>query len=306
MVWLAASSRHWTGGSVPAVETLRIINGPIVLSCLRSGFGEGAASGPPVLFLHGITSCSDTWLEAMDRLGDRFDCWALDFRGHGGSDRAPGRYSLEDYASDAAAVLEQIGRPTVVVGHSLGGMTAAHLGHNAHRMVSAVFLEDPPLYLSDPAVFATTVYPERFRRARDMVSQLAAAGAPMADYLALARDTPSAMGGVEGDHLTERQLISRAQQLSQFDPMCLDFAIDGRVFAGLDAAQPIACPAVLLAANPAMGAAFLEADHARFTVANPTARIIPFPEVGHPVHAAKVAAARFLDELDAFVSARSA
>ncbi|MFN0030108.1 MAG: alpha/beta fold hydrolase [Acidimicrobiales bacterium] len=284
------------------MEALRITNGPTVLSALRTDAGQGMASAPPVLFLHGITSCSDTWIEAMERLEGRFECWALDFRGHGGSDRASGRYSLEHYAADAGAALERIGRPAVVVGHSLGGMTAAHLGHNANPLVSAVFLEDPPLYLSDPAVFANTVYPERFRRAREMVLQLAAAGASSEDYLALARDTPSAMGGVEGDHLTERQLISRARQLAQFDPSCLDFAIDGRVFAGLDATLPIACPAVLLAANPALGAAFLDDDHARFAAANPSARIIPFPEVGHPIHAAKVSATRFLDELDAFVS----
>jgi hypothetical protein len=183
-------------------------------------------------------------------------------------------------------------------------MTAAHLGHNAHPLVGAMLLEDPPLYLSDPAVFASTVYPDRFRRARDMVAQLGAAGASAEDYLALARDTPSAMGGVEGDHLTARQLASRARQLSHFDPSCLDFAIDGRVFAGLDATRPIACPAMLLAANPALGAAFLDGDHARFAAANPTARIVSFPEVGHPIHAAKVSADRFLDELDAFASSQ--
>lgn len=280
---------------------LRIQNGAIGLAASRTGTPDGQ----PVLFLHGITSCRDTWLEAMERLGDRFDCWALDFRGHGDSDRAPGAYGLADYASDADAVLQRIGRKTLLVGHSLGGMTSAHLGHNNHPLLAGVLLEDPPLYVSDPEVFATTVYPARFRLAREAVTRMRAEQATLDAYLELARTTPSAMGGVEGDHLTPRQLRSRSRQLASFDPACLDEAIDGRVFAGLDATRPICCPVTVLGANPAYGAAFLEGDDGRLLAGSPHARIVPFPEVGHAVHAATVSAARFLDVLDTFVTAHA-
>ncbi len=280
---------------------VRIDNGGVSLACTRTGNPEG----PPVLFLHGITSCRDSWLESTERIGDRFDCWVLDFRGHGDSDRAPGHYLLADYASDAGAVLATIGRPTIVVGHSLGGMTAAHLGHEGHPLVKAIFAEDPPLFLDDPAAFSTTLYPTMFAAMRDGARKLQADGASFETYLEVARTTPSPMGGIAADHLPERQLHSRALSLSLFDPSVLDPAIAGEVFFGLDASRPIAVPITLLAANPAYNAAFLDGDAERLLSAVPHARIVDFPEVGHNVRASTVSAARFLDELDAFVTANA-
>jgi hypothetical protein len=77
------------------------------------------------------------------------------------------------------------------------------------------------------------------------------------------------------------------------------------VFAGFDPRQPITCPVTLLAANEAFGAAFLAGHDRRLLATSPQARIVPFPEVGHAVRASTVSAARFLDELDAFVTANS-
>lgn len=74
----------------------------------------------------------------------------LDFRGHGDSDRAPGAYGMPEYVSDAVAVCEQLAqRPCVVVGHSLGGATAAALAQQRPDLVRAVVLEDAPLFLND-------------------------------------------------------------------------------------------------------------------------------------------------------------
>jgi pimeloyl-ACP methyl ester carboxylesterase len=280
---------------------LRIENGPVGLACTRSG----TADGPPVLFLHGITSWRDGWQESTERLGDRFDCWAIDFRGHGDSDRAPGAYLLSDYASDAAAALHRIGRPAIVVGHSLGGVTAAHLAHHDHPLISALFLEDPPLFLDRPDALASTLFPQTFTALRDGVAHLQAEGAPLETYLEAAAAAPSPMGGVAADHQPERQLRSRARGWRSFDPSCLDVAVDGRLFAGLEASRRIDRPVTVLAANPAYGAAFLEGDDDRLRAASPHARVVPFPEVGHSIRSSTVSAARFLDELDAFVTANS-
>jgi pimeloyl-ACP methyl ester carboxylesterase len=278
---------------------LRIENGPTLLTCTRSG----SPSGPPVLFLHGITSWRDSWLESSQRLGDRFDCWALDFRGHGESDRAPGEYSLGNYASDATAVLDHIGRPTVVVGHSLGGVTATHVAQGGHPLVAALFLEDPPLYAGGPQVHSTTIFPGVFTMLRDVITRMQADDASLDAYVALVCGTPSPMGGVAADHQPERQLRSRARQLQLVDPSVLDPAIDGTLFSDLDASLPIPCPVTLLAANVAYGAAFLTGDDERLLATAPHARIVPFPEVGHAIRGSTVSAARFLDELDAFAAA---
>src|SRR5262249_9820517 len=80
---------------------------------------HGPMDAPPILFLHGVTLSRDSWEEIKDRLIGRCCVWALDFRGHGHSDRASD-YDLSGYVSDAETALAAIGRPAIVVGHSLG------------------------------------------------------------------------------------------------------------------------------------------------------------------------------------------
>lgn len=48
---------------------------------------------------------------------------AVDLPGHGRDKRDPAAQDLESYARDLAGRLEQMPRPVVLVGHSLGGMT---------------------------------------------------------------------------------------------------------------------------------------------------------------------------------------
>ena len=279
------------------MEDLRVDNGPIGLAVTRSGL----ADAPPVLFLHGITSCRDSWFESVERLGDRHDCWTLDFRGHGESDRAPGEYLIDHYASDASAVLAAIGRPTVVVGHSLGGVTAAHLVHSSHPLVTAIFLEDPPLFLPNPSDVGAD-FPAVFSVLHSRLVQMQADRASYNTYLNMARTSPSPMGGVASDHQSERQIRSRAYQLQTFDPSCLGPAIDGRVFAEFDSSHPIPCPVIVLAANPKFGAAFRDGDRERLAAHSPHAIVVAFPEVGHSIRGATVSSARFLRELDTFVA----
>ena len=90
----------------------------------------------------------DTWDETKQQLIDRYCVWTLDFRGHGHSDRAP-NYNLAGYVSDAETALAAIGRPAIVVGHSLGACVAG-APSQINPNVRAVFLEDPPWFLGRP------------------------------------------------------------------------------------------------------------------------------------------------------------
>ncbi len=87
----------------------------------------GPADAEPLLFLHGMSLSRDTWEDIAFRLMGRLRVWILDFRGHGHSDRASS-YEIRDFLSDAETALTAIGRPTIVVGHSLGGCIAGLYG----------------------------------------------------------------------------------------------------------------------------------------------------------------------------------
>ena len=87
---------------------------------------EGRWDGPPCLLLHGGGQTRHAWGGTTHALADAgFLAITLDQRGHGESDWAPDAdYSLDAYAADLRSVLAQIGRPTALVGASLGGLAS--------------------------------------------------------------------------------------------------------------------------------------------------------------------------------------
>ena len=114
----------------------------------------------PSYLLHGLSANSTSWAPVIARTAREWRSYALDLRGHGRSARTPGRYRLDDYIDDADRLLQVIGEPAVVVGHSLGAVVAASLAQDRHPLVAAVFLEDPPLYVVDRACSPAAPRPE--------------------------------------------------------------------------------------------------------------------------------------------------
>ena len=95
----------------------------------RVGF-RIAGEGPLIVLIHGITSTSDVWLEAMARLAERYTVVAPDLLGHGRSAKPRGDYSLGAYASGARDLLGVLGfERGTVVGHSLGGGIALQFAY---------------------------------------------------------------------------------------------------------------------------------------------------------------------------------
>ena len=98
---------------------MRLPDGP-TLSYREWGRPDGAV----VLMLHGLTSSGATWRHVALALGENFRVIAPDARGHGGSEWTR-EYSLELMADDVAGFCEQVGiLGAIVVGHSMGALTA--------------------------------------------------------------------------------------------------------------------------------------------------------------------------------------
>ena len=99
----------------------------------------GDADAWPVLLLHGGGQTRHAWggtAEALARAGWR--AVSLDLRGHGDSSWASnGDYSFTSYAADCISVCDQLGRPPVLVGASLGGVSAILAEGNSDRVVSS-------------------------------------------------------------------------------------------------------------------------------------------------------------------------
>ena len=121
---------------------------------VRGGAGELAGdvwepAGEPlaeILMLHGGAQTRHSWDRAAARLaGEGYRVTTMDARGHGDSDWDPtGRYDIFHMSDDLRAVIAERfpDAPPVVVGASLGGLTAmTALGHG-HPVASALVLVD--------------------------------------------------------------------------------------------------------------------------------------------------------------------
>lgn len=97
-----------------------------------------SGSGPPVVFVHGLTNSRTAWEPVTRLLRDDFTCVRVDLRGHGESSRAS-EYGMPLLVSDVHAVADDLGLDApAVVGHSLGGTVAAiyAAAHPARAAVS--------------------------------------------------------------------------------------------------------------------------------------------------------------------------
>lgn len=110
---------------------------------LRGDRWSGAGGAGSLLFLHGGGQTRHSWGAAARLLAaDGWDCTTLDLRGHGDSDWAPdGDYRLARFVADIRHVVSRAPDRPVIVGASLGGLTALLLeGH--HRVARALVLVD--------------------------------------------------------------------------------------------------------------------------------------------------------------------
>lgn len=93
----------------------------------------------PVLFLHGGGQTRHAWGRTAEEVAaNGWRSISLDLRGHGESEwEVNGDYSFTAFCADCIAVADQLGRPPVLVGASLGGMSAMLAEGTSDREVSS-------------------------------------------------------------------------------------------------------------------------------------------------------------------------
>jgi pimeloyl-ACP methyl ester carboxylesterase len=99
---------------------------------------RGDRDSLPVLFLHGGGQTRHAWDTSAAIVAEEgFQTLTIDLRGHGESDwAADGDYSFAAYVGDCVAVVARLQRPPVIVGASLGGLTAMLAEGRGDRILS--------------------------------------------------------------------------------------------------------------------------------------------------------------------------
>lgn len=255
-------------------------------------FARGTTDAVPLLLLHGVGRRWQDFLTVLPPLLCRWRVFALDFRGHGLSDRAPGHYLVPDYLADARTLLEQqCAEPAVVFGHSLGALVALGLAATCPERVRAVILEDPP-----STSFLTGLERTPYHALFVAMRELAGAGLSVSELtrrLAELRLTGPTGTIRLGDVRDGASLRFSARCLQLLDPTVLDAVIDRRWLDDSsfdDWAARVTCPALVLRGDVSLGGMLPTADAERLCARLADATEIALPGLGHLIHTSDAAA----------------
>ena len=98
-------------------------------------------TGPTLLIAHGLYGSARNWGVIAKRLSDTRHVVIVDMRNHGDSPRFD-THSYPEMASDLAEVIEHIGAPVDVLGHSMGGKASMALALTRPELVRSLISGD--------------------------------------------------------------------------------------------------------------------------------------------------------------------
>ncbi|HLY84840.1 MAG TPA: alpha/beta fold hydrolase, partial [Acidimicrobiales bacterium] len=166
-----------------------------------------AGTGSPVVLIHGYPQTSHEWRTVGPLLAGSHSVFAVDTRGHGGTDKPPNGYTRAQLAGDVVNFLDALGlEDAAIVGHDWGGIIACKLALDWPERVSRLVMLDTictgwPPFVDYYYWFMAAPLPERFfaRYHRQYIETLFTGvsdppipPAPESSWHAAERRTPSA------------------------------------------------------------------------------------------------------------------
>jgi pimeloyl-ACP methyl ester carboxylesterase len=261
---------------------------------------DGPDDLPPVAFLHGVSGSLRTygWLPPEITEGRRI--LRIDLRGHGESGHAPGTYVLERYGADVVEVLRAVvDRPAVLVGHSLGGSTAWWVAQRHPEVLAATFLEDPPLYMGEPAEHGGNPAAKMFPAIRDNAIAMREEGLSPEEAAKRLAASPMRPDATAGDLMVPEAILARAWAHLVMDPEVLTSAADRSTLGDTDVASPVGVPVLILAAG--VVPAFTPEHEQRLAATHPDVEVVRVAGAGHGIHDEIAHRADYVEHLAAFL-----
>jgi pimeloyl-ACP methyl ester carboxylesterase len=124
------------GLSAPHAATLAVSDDGTLISYYKRG--EGA----PLLVVHGTTADHRSWMGMAQHLNGYAAVYAMDRRGRGASGDAAD-YDFLREVEDVVAVVENIGQPVYLFGHSFGGLCALEAALKTDQIRGLILYEPP-------------------------------------------------------------------------------------------------------------------------------------------------------------------
>lgn len=229
----------------------------------------GDSSKPPIVLAHGFSDDGACWLQTALDLEASYDIIMPDARGHGLSARVrPGE--PVDMVADLVGIIQALElRHPIVGGHSMGAMEAFQLGVRYPDLPRALLLEDPPWW--QPTLRQATSQPAE----HPMM--------PWVDTITrLTLDELVAQARQEHPTWPEWVIETWCPAKKRVDPNILSI-IDIRGDDWPEGVPQLACPTLLVTADPAHGGIVTPDIAARVQALNPRCSIAHIPGTGHHI-----------------------
>ena len=113
----------------------------------------GDSSKPTLIAMHGITGHAEAYVRNLKALSEHFDVWAIDFIGHGYSDKPDHPLEIKHYIEQLLAFMEAIGaEKSYLTGESLGGWVTAQFAIDYPEKVERILLNTMGGTMANPVV----------------------------------------------------------------------------------------------------------------------------------------------------------
>lgn len=258
---------------------------------LKLHYTRTGGQKPPVVLAHGVTDDGLCWTPIAEALEGAYDVVMADARAHGRSDDSRQPWGIAELADDLAGVIRGLGlEKPYVLGHSMGAVTALALAGRHPELPRAILLEDPPGFWMPP--------PEPSQDGDGFADMRAwIAGLKRKTYDDLLADARAGSPGWPEAEV--KPWIDSKLRLSS----AVVNGLGPGLVSGVDWAAllpRIACPALLITADPALGAALDPAGQAALKALVPHLRVERVAGAGHNIR--RDQPARFLAVVRAFLS----
>jgi pimeloyl-ACP methyl ester carboxylesterase len=253
---------------------------------LTINYAEGPANGSPLVLLHGGTARWQELNPLINVLEHHWHVYACDQRGHGKSDRAAA-YRVVDFIPDTIAFIKDyIGAPTVLLGHSGGAIVTLGVAAQIPKLIQAIILLDPPIFLREESILSTPVY-NYFLGAYHILRKERTAQEVLSEFF-------------EG--IDEAGIRYWEEMINQVDPEFVRVLLEDRYFEELDVPrmlEKVTCPTLMLYGEIEKGAVVRDRDVEFFLDHVPNGTAIQIKDAGHLLQIDQPA--RVLEHIEEFL-----
>ncbi|MBI1282436.1 MAG: alpha/beta fold hydrolase [Anaerolineaceae bacterium] len=248
----------------------------IMVNGLRLHYTRTGGDKPPLVLVHGFSDDGLCWNPVAEALESDYDIVMPDARGHGFSEAPERGYSPVEQAADLKGIIEALDlHKPLVLGHSMGAVTAMTLAGLYPDVPRAILLEDPPAWWYAGGLPKPTS-PEQLAKMREEFA-LRKTQTREALIAKQRSETPTWSDAELGPWADSKLRLNPniVELFEPYIPTSVDWA----------AVLPrITCPALLITADVDKWAIVSADGAAKLKAIIPQLEVVHIPDAGHCIH----------------------